>query len=174
MFAALSTHQGCEVSLAGRGENRLALAAKLGAHPIEVRAPDDLMRNVRESGRTFDVVVEAVGVPETWEAAVRLVRKGGAVNLFGGCPSGTFVRLDTGLIHYSNLRLLASFHHMPRSIREALRLIEHGVVRARDFVDGACDLDQLPGVFREMATGNRRVKTLVRTRNARTALNATS
>jgi L-iditol 2-dehydrogenase len=110
----------------------------------------------------FDAVIEAVGKPETWEAAVRFVRKGGTVNFFGGCPSGTTVALDTGRIHYSSLTLLASFHHTPRTVRRALEYIEAGVVRSDDFVDGECSLTELPLLFRSMASGNRSVKTLVR------------
>ena len=103
-----------------------------------------------------------MGKPETWEAAVQLVRKGGTVNFFGGCPSGTSVTLDTSRIHYSSLRLLASFHHTPRTIRRALELIEAGVVSAGDFVDGERSLSRLPELFQSMAAGNRAVKTLIR------------
>jgi L-iditol 2-dehydrogenase len=108
------------------------------------------------------VVIEAVGKPETWEAAIQLVRKGGTVNFFGGCPSGTRVSLDTELIHYSNLALTASFHHTPHAIRRALELIETGQVRAADFVDGECPLSQLPGLFQKMSAGNHAIKTLIR------------
>jgi L-iditol 2-dehydrogenase len=90
------------------------------------------------------------------------VRKGGTVNFFGGCPSGTSVSLDTTLIHYSNLTLLASFHHTPRTIRRALEFIENGVVTAKDFVDGECALSELPTLFKSMASGNRAVKSLIR------------
>ena len=103
-----------------------------------------------------------MGKPTAWEAATRLVRKGGRVNFFGGCPAGTSVTLDTGLLHYSNLTLLASFHHTPRSIRAALDLIERGVIRVGDFVDGEASLDELPELFRSMAQGNRAVKTCIR------------
>ena len=112
----------------------------------------------------FDAVIEAVGKPEVWEAAVHLVRKGGAVNFFGGCPSGTSITLDTTLIHYSNLTLLASFHHTPRTIRRALEFIEAGVIHSRDFVDGECSLAGLPELFRSMSAGNHAVKTLIRVR----------
>ena len=107
-------------------------------------------------------MIEAVGRPETWEAAVQLVRKGGAVNFFGGCPAGTAITLDTTLIHYSNLTLLASFHHTPRTIRQALAFIEAGVIRAKDFVDGECPLSRLPELFQSMAAGNHAVKTLIK------------
>ena len=82
--------------------------------------------------------------------------------VIGGCPSGTTVTLDTTLIHYSNLKLLASFHHTPRTIRRALEFIEAGVIRAADFVDGECSLSRLPQLFQSMTAGNRVVKTLIK------------
>jgi L-iditol 2-dehydrogenase len=160
MFVALARHLGCEVSVAGRGKQRLEAALRLGAQKVfDVGARGDMTAIPREA--VFDVVIEAVGKPDTWEAAVKRVRKGGTVNFFGGCPSGTTVSLDTALVHYSNLTLLASFHHTPRTIRRALEYIEAGVVRAADFVDGECRLTELPAVFQAMAAGNRAVKTLV-------------
>lgn len=164
MFVALARHRGCDVTVAGRGAQRLTAAQRLGAaHVLDVSGQQDLVKTVQPQAKSaFDVVIEAVGQPGVWEAAVRLVRKGGTVNFFGGCPAGTAVSLDTSLIHYSNLTLLASFHHTPRTIRRALELIEAGVVHARDFVDGECPLTQLPELFKAMATGNRAVKTLIR------------
>jgi L-iditol 2-dehydrogenase len=50
--------------------------------------------------RGVDIAIEAVGVPEAWQEAVELVRKGGTVNFFGGCAVGTHVTLDTNRIHY--------------------------------------------------------------------------
>ena len=166
MFVALAKHLGCLVTVAGRGAARLAAARKLGAgEVVDVSGGGSLEETLSAHGADavpFDVVIEAVGKPETWEVAVRLVRKGGLVNFFGGCPSGTSVSLDTGLIHYSNLTLRASFHHTPRTIRHALAFIEAGVIRAADFVDGECALSQLPELFQAMAAGNRAVKTFIR------------
>lgn len=164
MFVALARQLGCEVTVAGRRSPRLETARKLGARQvIDVGDGYNLVTKVREASSThFDAVIEAVGKPETWEAAVHLVRKGGAVNFFGGCPSGTSISLDTTLIHYSNLRLLASFHHTPRTIRRALEFVEAGVVSARDFVSGECPLSGLPTLFQSMAAGNQAVKTLIR------------
>jgi L-iditol 2-dehydrogenase len=164
MFVALARDIGCHVIVAGRGVERLQAAKKLGAHhAVDVAPKHDLVTAVQaETGLQFDVVIEAVGKPETWEASVRLVRKGGTVNFFGGCPSGTTITLDTALIHYSNLKLLASFHHTPATIRRALELIESGVIRADDFVDGECSLTGLPELFQSMSAGNRAVKTLIR------------
>jgi L-iditol 2-dehydrogenase len=166
MFAVLARHLGCHVTVAGRHQRRLDAASRLGAHQvIDVRDGDNLVETIRGvSGIRFDAVIEAVGKPEAWVAAVQLVRKGGVVNFFGGCASGTSVTLDTGLLHYSNLSLLASFHHTPRSIRKALHFIELGMIHSSDFVDGENSLSDLPNLFKRMAAGNHAVKTLIKVR----------
>jgi L-iditol 2-dehydrogenase len=164
MFVALAKNLGGRVTVAGRRAPRLQAAQRLGADEVvDIGDGSGLVTRVRQATKThFDAVIEAVGHPAVWEAAVHLVRKGGAVNFFGGCPSGASITLDTTLIHYSNLTLLASFHHTPRTIRRALEFIEAGAVRAADFVDGECPLTQLPELFQSMAAGNHAVKTLIR------------
>jgi L-iditol 2-dehydrogenase len=167
MFVALAKNLGCSVTVAGRRAARLEAARKLGAdHVIDIADGHNLVTKVREASKQhFDIVIEAVGQPAVWEASVHLVRKGGTVNFFGGCPSGTTVTLDTTLIHYSDLTLLASFHHTPRTIRRALEFIEAGVITAADFVNGECALSELPQLLKSMTEGNRAVKTLVRVKN---------
>jgi L-iditol 2-dehydrogenase len=166
MFVALAKRLGCLVTVAGRHAARLAAARRLGAGEIiDVGHAKNLAAKIRAASKTrFDAVIEAVGKPETWTAAVELVRKGGTVNFFGGCPSGATVTLDTNLIHYSNLTLRASFHHTPRMVRRALEFIEAGVIRAADFVDGKCPLTRLPELFQSMAAGNHAIKTLINVR----------
>jgi L-iditol 2-dehydrogenase len=165
MFVALAQHLGCTVTVAGRGEARLRLARRLGAKQvIDVSRRALLTAASAELRQPPDVVIEAVGKPETWEAAVQLVRKGGLVNFFGGCPAGATMALDTSRVHYSGLTMVASFHHTPRTVRRALEYIERGLIRADDFVDGECALSRLPELFATMASGNRAVKTLIRVR----------
>ena len=164
MFVRLASHAGCDVTLAGRGASRLEAAKKLGAREIIEVGRNDGLRDVVSgpAGLGFDAVIEAVGKTETWEAAVGFARKGGTVNFFGGCPAGSTVSLPAPLIHYSALKLLASFHHTPRTIRRSLELIESGVIQAAGFVDGDCPLSELPALFQSMAAGNHAVKTLIR------------
>jgi len=167
MFVTLAKNLGCTVTVAGRRAARLEAARKLGAdRVIDIADGHNLVTKIREASKQhFDVVIEAVGQPAVWEASVHLVRKGGTVNFFGGCPSGTTVTLDTTLIHYSDLTLLASFHHTPRTIRRALEFIEAGVIKSEDFVNGECELSGLPQLLKAMTEGNRAVKTLVRVKN---------
>lgn len=162
LFVLLARHGQCSVTLAGRGP-RLRTGSKLGTtDSIDVSGAPDLAAAIKSSQKTeFDIVIEAVGKPEAWQAATQLVRKGGRINLFGGCPAGSAASFDTSLLHYSSLTILSTFHHTPRAIRRALELIETGLVRAADFVDGEAMLDDLPVLFQTMAAGNRAVKTRI-------------
>ena len=166
MFVALCARRGCPVILAGRGRERLAKARQLGAESvIDITGASSLVDLIRQKApHPFEVVIEAVGKPETWEAAVELVRKGGRINFFGGCPKGSRVPLNADRIHYSSLSFRGSFHHTPATIRQALAAIESGEVKGSDFIDGEAELKSLPELFRSMAAGNRAVKIAVSVR----------
>jgi L-iditol 2-dehydrogenase len=103
------------------------------------------------AGRGADVVIEAIGKPHAWELATRLVRKGGTINFFGGCPSGSTVNLDTELLHYSEITCKSSFHHTPPHIRRALGYISDGIVRASHLVTEDESLEHLPQVLSDLA-----------------------
>jgi L-iditol 2-dehydrogenase len=92
---------------------------------------------------------------------MQMVRKGGKVNLFGGCPHGTQVQFDPALLHYSEITIKATFHHTPQFIREALDTISRGEVRASDFVTGEIPLAELPRAFEDMKHRNGELKTAV-------------
>jgi L-iditol 2-dehydrogenase len=158
--------------LAGRGVNVIALAKRssqvraaerLGARAaFDVSQLDDAVRAVRrltEGSRGADSVVEPVGSPSTWQWAIQMVRCGGTVNLFGGCPRGTEVQFDTAALHYSEITIKSTFHHTPRFIREALAAIARGEIRASDFVTGEIPLRELPRVFELMKHRNGELKT---------------
>jgi L-iditol 2-dehydrogenase len=114
-------------------------------------------------GHGPDVVIEAVGLPETSEAAIRAVRKGGVVNLFAGCPADTRIMVDAQRLHYHQLTIRSTFHHTPESIRGAYRLIADGVVDPAAFITGQAPLEELPAVLARMAQGSDELKTAILT-----------
>lgn len=98
-------------------------------------------------GRGADRVIECIGVPETWEMAIRLARKGGLVNLFGGCAAGTSIRLDTERMHYDALTLVSTFHHRPESVREAHDLLVEGAIPTEPLITNSAPLTRLTEVM---------------------------
>ncbi len=131
MFVALANLNNVKVISIGRKEHKLKVAKDLGAdHVINLTQYKDeqmLLKEVRTltNGIGPDVVIEAVGLPNLWELATKIVRRGGLVNFFGGCKKETKVELDTYRIHYDELKLLGVFHHTPFYVEEALNLLKN-------------------------------------------------
>ncbi|HLK57914.1 MAG TPA: zinc-binding dehydrogenase [Chthonomonadaceae bacterium] len=156
-FIRLCVLAGARVLAVGRRSERLALAKRLGAAEVFDQAvTPDIVATLRartEGGRGADKVIEAVGRPEAWEQAIAIARKAATVSLFGGCPSGTSISLDTHRIHYEELTLKGTFHHTPRTVRAALQLIAEGKVPAREFIQQRAPLSALPQVLASLANG---------------------
>jgi len=121
----------------------------------------EAVRAITPDRRGADVVVEAVGRPQAWEWAVDMVRKGGTVNFFGGCASGTKVGLDTSRLHYSEITLKATFHHTPEAVRKAFALIAERKIRGTDYITGEAPLSRLQQVLRHMLNRNGDIKTAI-------------
>jgi L-iditol 2-dehydrogenase len=141
----------------GKRGGQLALAAEMGADYVVDSTITNVVEEVRKvtnGRRGADVVIEAVGSTETWQQAMGMVRRGGTINLFGGCPSGTHIPLDTTLIHYSEITIKASFHHTPRHIREALEVIRRGRIRAHMLITGEERLASLGTVLERLLHRN--------------------
>ncbi|HYW46703.1 MAG TPA: zinc-binding dehydrogenase [Bryobacteraceae bacterium] len=164
MFAKLAKLYGCRVIAVGRRQTQLDRAAALGADElILARDGHDPVKTVREMthGRGVDIALEAVGKPRTWEWAVNMVRRGGTVNFFGGCPNDSKVNLDTALLHYSEITCKASFHHTPAYIRKALELVSAGHITASFFVNREEPLANLLEVMRHLMSHNGHLKTAI-------------
>jgi L-iditol 2-dehydrogenase len=148
----------------GRRRSQLDRAAGMGADEVVLNEEgSDVVTPVHKltGGRGADIVIEAVGLPEVWQLAIKLLRRGGVVNFFGGCPEGTDVPVNAGLLHYSELTLKASFHHTPALIRQALDIISRGRVTARDFVNRVEPLSNLLEVMQHLMSHNGHLKTAI-------------
>lgn len=164
MFVKLAKIYGARVIAVGRRQSQLDRAARMGADEgLIAEEGGDLVPTVRAmtGGRGADIVIEAVGQPDAWQAAVRMLRRGGTVNFFGGCPTGTSIALDTNLLHYSELTCKASFHHTPVHIRQALRLVSEGRITSADFVNRIEPLANLLEVMRHLMSHNGHMKTAI-------------
>ncbi len=164
MFVRLAKVYGARVIAIGRRKSQLDRAQRMGASELLIAEDGvDLVPRIREitGGRGVDVAIEAVGLPEAWQSAVRMVRKGGTVNFFGGCPAESKIHLDTNLLHYSELTCKASFHHTPKHIRKALDLVAAGEITSNDFVNRVEPLTNLLEVMRHLMSHNGHMKTAI-------------
>jgi L-iditol 2-dehydrogenase len=165
MMVHVAALSGCNVIAIVKHNGQMEAARQLGAaHIIKASTIQKAIRETRAltpNSRGVDIAIEAVGVPEAWEEAVEIVRKGGTVNFFGGCAVGTQVKLDTNRIHYSDITLRATFHHTPAICRKALDLIASGRFQAGAFITGHAHLYELNRVFEKLMNRSSEIKTAI-------------
>jgi L-iditol 2-dehydrogenase len=165
MFIQVAKLTGCNVIAVVKREAQVNFAKRLGADEIiqitQVQDPVEVVRSLTPEHRGADVVVEAVGRPDAWEQSIEMVRRGGTVNFFGGCASGTKVRLDTNRLHYSEVTLKATFHHTPETVRRAFALIAEKKIKGPDYITGEAPLSKLNSVLRHMMNRNGDIKTAI-------------
>ena len=147
LFVIACRLAGATVIACDPSAERLSVAGECGAaHLVSESDPGaqrDAVQRLTPGGRGADLAIEAVGTPRTWEQAVSLARPGGTVSLFGGCAPGTSFTVDTKLLHYSELRLVGSFHHTPVTVRRALELISGGGMPAGALVRSRVPLTEV-------------------------------
>ncbi|MFW9981398.1 MAG: zinc-binding dehydrogenase [Candidatus Thorarchaeota archaeon] len=131
MLIMLARKSGASTVIASDlAELRREIALKAGADIAIDPSKEDPVERVKKetSDRGADVVIEAVGIRQTWEQAVNMTRDAGTTVLFGGAASGTKFELDTGRFHYGQLTIKGVFHLKPRHVEQALKLIIAGDV----------------------------------------------
>jgi len=165
MILHVAAVSGCEVISIVKHPGQVAAAKELGAaHVIQtsdIATAIQKTRALTPNKQGVDIAIEAVGVPEAWHEAVELVRKGGTVNFFGGCATGTHVSLDTNRLHYNDITLKATFHHTPEICRKALDLIATGRFKADHFITGHAHLYELNRVFEKLMKRSNEIKTVI-------------
>lgn len=102
------------------------------------------------TGDGFDVAIEATGSPAAWQDALASVRPGGLVQLFGGCPTGTTVPLDTHRLHYSEITVKSAYHHRPATFQRALDLLASGKLHPEALLSAERPLMELEDALRSM------------------------
>jgi len=151
MYVQLTKLKGARVIATDINGERLKIAQKLGADEIvnasQVSDQVEAVRGLTEEKRGVDVAIEAVGLPEVWEKTIKMVRKGGIVNLFGGCASGTKITIDTKLLHYLEITIKGVFHHTPQYVKRALNLISQGSIDTNSLITDEFPLSDFPHVL---------------------------
>jgi L-iditol 2-dehydrogenase len=141
-------------------EERLDFAKKLGANETVNAGKVDVVERVRQltHGYGVDVAIEAIGLPSTWEQALKLVRKGGTVLEFGGCPPETEIKMSTEMLHYGEITVLGAFHTTPLHFRKALNLIASRTIDVRPLITRKMGLEEIKEAFQILATSKNEIK----------------
>ncbi|MGY5859585.1 MAG: zinc-binding dehydrogenase [Candidatus Thorarchaeota archaeon] len=156
MLTMLAKKNGAStVIVSDLAELRRDIALKAGADIVIDPSKEDPVERVKKEteGRGADVVIEAVGIRQTWEQAVAMTRDAGTTVLFGGAASGTKFELDTGRFHYGQLTIKGVFHLKPRHVERALKLIIAGDVNTDLLISHEMPVEKIGEALELMGAG---------------------
>jgi L-iditol 2-dehydrogenase len=158
LFVKLAKLRGARVIAMGRNPLKLQMAKEFGGADEVIdltryEDPEKVVRDLTPEKKGLDVVIEAVGLPEIWEKAISLTRKGGTINLFGGCESGTTIQIDTRRLHYDELKIISVFHHTPYYFSKGFRLISNKLVDVKKLITETMPLEDLEKALEKYEKG---------------------
>ena len=126
---------------------KLEIARKAGATEAINTAREPLHERLLEltGGRGPDVVVEAIGLPQTFRAAVEEVAFTGRVVYIGYAKEP--VAYETRLFVQKELDILGSRNALPEDFREVLSMIQEGRFPVEDAISHTVAFADAPGLF---------------------------
>ncbi len=129
-------------------ETKLALALKSGATDTINTTREDLHERLQEltGGRGPDVIIEAIGLPQTFRAAVEEVAFTGRVVYIGYAKEP--VAYETRLFVQKELDILGSRNALPGDFREVIRMLEEGRFPVDQAVSNIASLDEAPALLK--------------------------
>lgn len=156
LHIAVARARGARVILSEPSAPRRAMAERFGPDLVVDPTAEDAVEAVRRAtgGRGADVAICANPVAATHTQAVELVRKRGAVVLFGGLPKASpMTSLDANRVHYGEIRVVGAFSYHPSFHALALAAIERGLIDSDQVITHEFPLHDAERAFEVAASG---------------------
>jgi len=114
----------CDPVISEISEERLEFAKKLGIKVISSKETDldKFVKNYTNS-RGMDAVIVALAIPQIVEEAFSYVKEGGVVEIFGGLPKDSVLKINPFLIHYKEINLVGNFGFSSKHFKDAYEMI---------------------------------------------------
>lgn len=128
---------------------KLETARKAGAKHLIHSGRDDLHSNLAEftGGYGPDVVIEAIGSPLTFRAAIEEVAFTGRVVYIGYAKEK--VAYETRLFVQKELDIMGSRNALPEDFREVIRMLEAGRFPVNEAISATVPLEDAPRMLAE-------------------------
>lgn len=127
---------------------KLQLALKAGATHSINSMREDLHKTLAEltNGRGPDLIIEAIGLPDTFRAAVEEVAFTGRVVYIGYAKDP--VCYETRLFVQKELDIRGSRNALPEDFQQVIQMLEMHKFPVEDAISSVVSLDEGPGMFR--------------------------
>jgi threonine dehydrogenase-like Zn-dependent dehydrogenase len=141
--------RGARVIAIDRDEAKLELACRAGASETIHSGKESLQDRLFQltDGRGPDCIIEAVGLPETFRAAVELVAFTGRVVYIGYAKEP--VAYETKLFVQKELDILGTRNALPENFKEVIRMLEEKRFPVPEAISAVVSMDEAPEMLRQ-------------------------
>jgi len=142
---------------------RLEMARRLGASIAMDPVTDDVDSAIKdETTIGVDVAIVAAGNPRAFAQAVKSVRKGGRICLFGAPPIGSKYELDLHDTFTRQIRIVPSYSCVESEIQESLQLISEGKIDLATLITNRYHLQHAVEALENACSPTSGVKTVIK------------
>jgi threonine dehydrogenase-like Zn-dependent dehydrogenase len=129
-------------------DKKLAIARNAGARHVINSTREDVHARLQEitDGHGPDVIIEAIGRPDTFRAAIEEVAFTGRVVYIGYAKD--LVSYETRLFVQKELDILGSRNALPQDFREVIRMFEQKRFPTTEAISTTVSLNEAPAILR--------------------------
>ena len=140
--------RGAKVIAIDLDDRKLEIAQKAGARHAIHTGQEDVMLRLQEitGGDGPDVIIEAIGRPETFRASVEQVGFAGRVVYIGYAKEP--VSYETRLFVQKELDIRGSRNALPEDFQEVIRMFEEGRFPTEDTISATVPLSEAPAILK--------------------------
>lgn len=154
MFCTLGKIYGATVIATTRSENKLRLAAEMGAtHTFKSSGPDELEKSVKAitGNKGLSIVVDTTGDPLTAQRCAGLLRPGGQFVEFANVV--TTLPLDLYSSYLRELVYVFSRSSIPADFKDAIELYSNGKIALQKLVSKVYAFEELGRAVADFESG---------------------
>lgn len=113
------------------------------------------------NGRGVDVAIVATSSLKALDDAIDIVRKGGAVMMFGVPSKGASLELDMSKIYSKEITLVTSYAASDKDTKSALDLIESSQIDVKQLITHTYSIEDSQKAFDHARTGDNAMKIII-------------
>ena len=140
---------------------RLDFVKKFGVTSIRSDNPDLAQTIIDETIRGVDVAIVATSSLHAFQDAIRLVRKGGTVVMFGVPSKGATIDIDMSVVYSKEITIVTTYAASDTDTKDALDLIASGKVDVKSLITHKYSLDESQKAFEHAKTGDSAMKIII-------------
>ena len=124
---------------------------------------------ILKNEENIDYCFVACDSSDAQNEAINVISKNGSINFFSGLEKKNqkdpFVKINTNLIHYKQLKIVGSHGSQKKHVVKAAKLIINGKIVLNDIITHVYSLKKIKQAFKIMKTG-KNIKIIIKPQNA--------